>query len=160
MKAFTETIRLANTNDVAGCAELLGILFSQEREFGPDPAAQSKGLAMIINNPDAGFILVYEAGGTIRGMVLILFTISTALGKKVAILEDMIVTPDFRGKGVGTSLVERALEFALDKGCGRVTLLTDNDNEAAHKIYRKCGFTKSEMVVFRMLIGTRPSVQN
>ena len=113
---------------------------------------------MIINNPDAGFVLVYEAGGIVRGMVLLLFTISTALGKKVAILEDMIVTPDSRGKGVGTRLVKRALEFALDKGCRRVTLLTDHDNEAAHKIYRKCGFSKSDMVVFRMLIGSRPSV--
>jgi GNAT superfamily N-acetyltransferase len=149
-----KTIRLANADDVARCAELLGMLFSQEREFVPDLAAQSKGLAMIINNPDAGFVLVYEAGGVIRGMVLLLFTVSTALGKKVAILEDMIVTPDFRGKGVGTSLVERALECALDKGCGRVTLLTDHDNEAAHKIYHKCGFTKSDMVVFRMLIGS------
>ncbi|HME45797.1 MAG TPA: GNAT family N-acetyltransferase [Syntrophorhabdales bacterium] len=149
-----ETIRLANADDVARCAELLGMLFSQEREFSPDLEAQSKGLAMIVNNPDAGFVLVYEDGGIIQGMVLILFTVSTALGKRVAILEDMIVTPDFRAKGVGTSLVERALELALDKGCGRVTLLTDHDNEAAHKIYRKCGFTKSDMVVFRMLIGS------
>ena len=149
-----ETIRLAAANDVGRCAELLGILFGQEREFSPDFAAQSKGLAMTINNPDAGLVLVCEIQGTIQGMVLILFTVSTALGGKVAILEDMIVAPDFRGKGVGTSLVVRALEFAVDKGCGRVTLLTDHDNEAAHRIYRKCGFTKSDMVVFRILIGT------
>jgi GNAT superfamily N-acetyltransferase len=148
-----ETIRFATADDVARCAELLGILLSQEREFVPDLAAQSKGLAMIINNPDAGCVFVYEAGGIIQGMVLLLFIISTALGKKVALLEDMIVMPDSRRKGIGTSLLQRALECALDKGCGRVTLLTDHDNEAAHKMYRKCGFTKSDMVVFRMLTG-------
>ncbi len=154
------TIRLANADDVPRCAELLGILFSQEREFSPDLAAQSKGLAMIIDNPDAGFVFVYEADGVIQGMLLLLFTISTALGKKVALLEDVIVTPEFRGKGVGTSLVERALECALSEGCGRVTLLTDHDNEAAHNMYRTCGFTRSDMVVFRMLIGSSPVAEN
>ena len=149
-----ETIRVAGADDVIRCSELLGMLFSQEREFSPDLEAQSKGLAMIIDNPDAGVVFVYEVDGIIQGMVLLLFTISTALGKKVALLEDLIVTPDFRGKGVGLSLVQRGLECALDKGCGRVTLLTDHDNEAAHKMYRKCGFTKSDMVVFRVLLGS------
>ena len=149
-----ETIRVAGADDVIRCSELLGMLFSQEREFSPDLEAQSKGLAMIIDNPDAGVVFVYEVDGIIQGMVLLLFTISTALGKKVALLEDLIVTPDFRGKGLGASLVQRGLECALDKGCGRVTLLTDHDNEAAHKMYRKCGFAKSDMVVFRVLLGS------
>jgi GNAT superfamily N-acetyltransferase len=149
-----ETIRLANTNDVARCAELLGILLSQEREFNPDPVLQRKGLEMIIRNPDAGFVLVCEIDGIIQGMVLILFTISTVLGSKVAILEDMIVSPDFRGKGLGTRLVKQAIESSIDKGCGRITLLTDHDNSVAHRFYSKCGFTKSDMVAFRMLIGS------
>ena len=154
MKAFTETIRLANADDVARCAELLGILLSQEREFNPDPVLQRKGLEMIVNNPDAGFVLVCEIDGIVQGMVLILFTISTALGIKVAILEDMIVSPDFRGKGVGTRLVRQAIESAVAQGCGRITLLTDHDNSVAHLLYRKCGFSRSDMVVFRRLIGT------
>jgi ribosomal protein S18 acetylase RimI-like enzyme len=87
-------------------------------------------------------------------MVLILFTISTALGRKVAILEDMIVSPDFRGKGVGARLVEQAVGLATDEGCGRVTLLTDHDNSLAQLLYHKCGFSKSDMVVFRRLTGT------
>ena len=149
-----ETIRLANTNDLTRCAELLGILLSQEREFNPDPVLQRKGLEMIVKNPDAGFVLVCEIDGIIQGMVLILFTISTALGRKVAILEDMIVSPDFRGKGVGARLVEQAVGLATDKGCGRVTLLTDHDNSVAHLLYRKCGFSKSDMVVFRRLTGS------
>jgi len=82
----------------------------------------------------------------------VLFTVSTALGSKVAILEDMIVAPEFRGKGVGTRLLERAVKLATDKGCARITLLTDRDNVAAHGFYRKGGFSRSDMIVFRRVL--------
>jgi len=36
---------------------------------------------------------------------------------------------------------------------GRITLLTDADNEAAQRFYRAKGFTPSEMVVFRKLLS-------
>jgi len=147
-----ETVRPANADDLPRCVELLGILFDQEQEFNPDPAVQRTGLEMILKNPETGSVFVYEIGGIIHGMVVMLFTVSTALGQKVAILEDMIVSPDLRGKGVGTNLVKYAVEFAMNKGCGRITLLTDCDNEAAHEFYRTCGFTKSDMLVFRKLI--------
>jgi GNAT superfamily N-acetyltransferase len=107
---------------------------------------------MIVKNPETGSVFVCESNGVILGMVVILFTISTALGKKVALLEDMVVSPDSRGKGMGASLIKHAVEFAINNGCGRITLLTDNDNEQAHEFYRRHGFTKSDMVVFRKLL--------
>jgi GNAT superfamily N-acetyltransferase len=129
------------------------VLFNQEREFTADPAVQMKGLEMIVKKPETGTVLVYESHGVIQGMMVILFTISTALGGKVAILEDMVVDPDLRGKGIGASLLRYAVDYAINQGCRRITLLTDHDNEAAHVFYRKHGFTKSDMVVFRKLTG-------
>ncbi len=146
------TIRPANINDSIRCAELLSILFSQEREFTPDPIVHRNGLESIIKNPETGSVFVYESDGFIQGMVVILFTVSTALGKKVAILEDMIVSPEYRQNGVGTSLVRYAVDYATNEGCGRITLLTDYDNDAAQVFYRKCGFIKSDMAAFRKLI--------
>jgi len=43
-----ETIRPANIDDLIRCSELLGILFSQERAFTPDPIVQRLGLERII----------------------------------------------------------------------------------------------------------------
>jgi GNAT superfamily N-acetyltransferase len=148
-----ETIRLATIDDLGRCIDLLGLLFGQEREFNPDPTTQRKGLEMILNNPRAGSIFVYERYSVIQGMAILLFTISTALGKRVAILEDMIVAPDARARGVGSKLLEHVLDFAVRDGLGRITLLTDHDNGAAHILYGKSGFDKSNMVVFRKLIS-------
>ncbi len=144
--------RTASGRDVTRCAELLGILFSQEREFAANPEAQSRALSMIIGNPELGRIFVCEIDGVIQGMVMLLFTVSTFLGQKVALLEDMVVAPAWRGKGLGTQLIGHAVDFARREGFGRITLLTDQDNDAAQQFYCSKGFSRSEMVVFRHLL--------
>ncbi|MEI6652463.1 MAG: GNAT family N-acetyltransferase [Chlorobiaceae bacterium] len=145
-------VRTAVDSDVPGCAKLLGILFSQEHEFAPDAELQSKGLSMIIHNPELGRIFVAEVDGVIQGMVMLLFTLSTFLGRKVALLEDMVVAPAWRSKGLGSRLINYAVDFARSEGFGRITLLTDRDNDAAQQFYRAQGFSQSEMVVFRKLL--------
>ena len=143
------TTRTASEPDVIRCAELLGILFSQEHEFSPNAEVQSRALTMIISNPELGRIFVCEIEGVIQGMVMLLFTVSTFLGQKVALLEDMVVVPAWRGMGLGTKLIDHALDFASREGFGRITLLTDAGNEAAQQFYRSKGFSRSKMVVFR-----------
>ena len=83
-------------------------------------------------------------------MVNLLYTVSTALGSRVAILEDMVVSPKIRGQNVGSSLIEYALDYARKQGCQRITLLTDSDNIAAHRFYERHGFSRSTMVPFRL----------
>ena len=144
--------RTATERDIARCAELLGILFSQEHEFTANAEAQSKALSMIIGNPELGRIFVCEIDGVIEGMVMLLFTVSTSLGRKVALLEDMVVAPAWRSKGLGTRLIDHAVDFARREGFGRITLLTDQDNDSAQRFYRAKGFSRSDMVAFRMLL--------
>jgi GNAT superfamily N-acetyltransferase len=145
-------VRDAVSSDVSKCAELLGVLFSQEHEFTPNIETQSTALSMIIGNPELGRIFVCDVEGVIEGMVMLLFTVSTFLGKKVALLEDMVVAPEWRSKGLGSLLINHAIEFARREGFGRITLLTDGDNDAAQQFYRSKGFSQSEMVVFRKLL--------
>lgn len=84
------------------------------------------------------------------GMVNLLFTISTALGGRVAILEDMVVRPGYRSCGAGSKLLQAAMDFAKSAGCHRITLLTDRANESAQRFYKRHGFTLSEMVPLRL----------
>lgn len=143
----------ASKSDIPALNELLSILFTQEVEFAPDTEAQCKGLAVIIDNPDFGAILVAREGGIIVAMVNILFTISTAIGERVAILEDMVVSPCMRGSGIGSDLLNHAIDFSRSSGVKRITLLTDNDNASAQRFYAKHGFLKSSMVPLRLTIA-------
>ena len=145
-------IRAATQDDIPALAGLLSILFAQEAEFQPDRDTQIRGLTQIIENPDIGMILVAEQDDALVGMVNLLFTVSTALGGRVAVLEDMVVCSDARGSGLGTRLLKEAISFAKSRGCKRITLLTDHDNLAAQEFYRRNGFVSSGMIPLRLLI--------
>ena len=147
------TITSATGNDIPTLCGLLNILFTQEAEFAPNEAAQCRGLDMIITNPEVGTILVARENNTIVGMVNLLCTVSTALGARVALLEDMVVAPAARGKGVGSLLLQHAVEWARSQGCKRITLLTDGDNEEAKRFYQAQGFATSKMVPMRLVIN-------
>jgi ribosomal protein S18 acetylase RimI-like enzyme len=132
----------------------LSILFSQEAEFKPNQEAQSRGLTQIINNPEIGLIVVARQGSEVIGMVNLLYTVSTALGERVALLEDMVVSPNSRGSGVGSRLLEQAINLAHANGCKRITLLTDSTNELAQRFYQKHGFGFSAMVPLRLHLAS------
>jgi ribosomal protein S18 acetylase RimI-like enzyme len=143
-------ITIAGEKDIPALCALLNLLFSQEIEFTPNTAAQQRGLLKIIQNPQLGFILIGKVNEQTAAMVNILFTVSTALGERVAILEDMVVSTTFRGSGIGSQLITHAIQEAKNQQCKRITLLTDISNTAAQKFYQKHGFNASTMIPLRL----------
>lgn len=143
----------ATLSDIPQLCELLELLFSQEAEFQPNRALQSAGLRQIIEHPDGGQILVLRNGRSIIGMVNLLFTISTALGGRVAILEDMVIQSARRGSGSGSILLQAAINLARSSGCRRITLLTDRTNGSAQRFYQRHGFSSSAMIPLRLLLS-------
>lgn len=149
MRASGVQLGAAVPADVPALCALLGELFAQEAEFHPDPPAQARALRRIIDDPALGAILVARRGDEVLGMVNLLYTVSTALGARVALLEDMVVSAAARGAGIGSALLRAAIAHAAEAGCKRVTLLTDPDNSAAQRLYARHGFTRSNMLVLR-----------
>jgi GNAT superfamily N-acetyltransferase len=146
-------VEIAAVADIAVLSDLLSVLFSQEVEFTPNPEVQQKGLTRIITDPRVGTVLIAREADHIVGMVNLLFTISTALGERVALLEDMVVSPEVRGTGIGAKLLSEAISLARERGCKRITLLTDRSNEAAQRFYAKQGFVLSSMVPMRLSVA-------
>jgi GNAT superfamily N-acetyltransferase/Fe-S cluster biogenesis protein NfuA len=142
--------RIATPSDIPALCDLLAILFSQEAEFAPDRRRQEIGLKMILDDPSRGEILVAEQDGQVIGMVSILYTVSTFLGAKAGLLEDMIVHPGHRGRKVGKTILDAAIAHARHNGCARLTLLTDTANERAIAFYARCGFARSAMIPLRI----------
>ncbi len=141
--------RVAKTEDIPVLCELLWELFSQEVEFTPNKEIQEKALKKIIEDENIGDIFVAVKENKVIAMVNILYTISTALGEKVAILEDMVVFKEFKNQKIGSNLIEFTLDYLKKNSFKRVTLLTDSDNFNAHNFYKKHEFTESSMIVFR-----------
>ena len=144
----------ACADDIPEMTELLALLFNQESEFTPDPPVQERGLRMIIADPSAGqiFVLKHVESMKVCGMVGLLFSVSTALGGRVAMLEDMVISPEYRNMGLGSLLINEAVQFAERQGLLRVSLLTDSCNCRAVSFYLKNCFKSSEMIVLRKML--------
>lgn len=144
-------IREATLEDNEAVCRLLSLLFEQEAEFKPDPAIQMRGVGQILSDPEKGRFFVIEESGRIEGCVSLVFLISTALGGKAALLEDLILAKPARGQGWGGQLLDYAIQQAIQLGCKRITVLTDKDNSAAQALYRKMGFKYSDMIPMRLV---------
>ena len=140
--------------DLDELSNLLGELFSEEKDFRPNKQKQLQGLRLIFEEPNRGRVFVLRRDRTIVGMINLLFTISTAEGGFVILLEDLVVHDSFRGHGYGSQLLEYAINFAKKKKFLRITLLTDRPELRSQNFFKRHGFYESPMLPMRLLISS------
>ncbi|MEY3395578.1 MAG: hypothetical protein RL346_1814 [Verrucomicrobiota bacterium] len=156
---FTRTgngarVEMATLEDLPALTELVMELFSISGDFQPDRETQERGLRLILEQPNRGRIVVVRNEDQIFGMVNMLFTISTARGGFVILMEDVVIHPHHRGQGYGTMLVNHVIDFAKQKKFLRITLLTDKISAESQQFFQKQGFQYSNMIPMRYLIET------
>lgn len=87
-------------------------------------------------NKPVWWALVAELEGTIVGFALYYIRYSTWKGQRMY-LEDLLVTNEMRGKGIGGQLFERLISEAKDKGMSGMTWQVLDWNELAINFYKK-----------------------
>jgi GNAT superfamily N-acetyltransferase len=145
-------IEPATEADLDELSEMLGDLFAQEGDFRPDKERQLRGLRLIFEQPSRGRVFVLRQNGAIVGMINLLFTISTAEGGFVMLLEDLVIHKKYQGKGYGSKLLQHAIDFAKQKNFLRITLLTDRPENLAQEFFRHHGFVESSMIPMRLWV--------
>jgi GNAT superfamily N-acetyltransferase len=141
-------IRVASLADVPAMTRLLGELFSIESDFQPDTERQATGLGLLLKDPHARAWVV-DMKGQVIGMMTLQILISTAEGGRVGLIEDVIITRAWRGRGLGKALLAEAADWAARHGLSRLQLVADRDNETALRFYRGMGWRKTRLEVFR-----------
>jgi N-acetylglutamate synthase-like GNAT family acetyltransferase len=142
----------ATIEDLPALTELVMELFAISGDFMPDRDIQERGLQLILEQPSRGRIFVIRNKERIFGMVNLLFTISTARGGFVILLEDVVIHPDHRHQGYGSMLIRHVFEFAKQKHFKRITLLTDRISAESQAFFQKHGFEYSNMIPMRKII--------
>lgn len=153
-QSSTQNVRVepATIEDLPALSELVEDLMARQEDFNPDRDAHRRGLELILEQPNRGRIFVLRNDDRIFGMVNLLFTISTAMGGLVILLEDFIIHPHHRGQGYGAMLLDYVTHFAQSKKFKRITLLTDKLGADAQNFFKKEGFVHSHMVPMRKVI--------
>ena len=100
--------------------------------------SSTKAVICSINNEPIGFAVYF-------------FNYSTWLGKHGLYLEDLYVSPQYRGIGAGKALLKHLAEIALSNNCGRFEWSVLDWNEPAIQLYQSIGAKpQDEWVGYRL----------
>jgi len=133
-------IRKATHQDIP---ELYQLMIEYIVDFYKQPRpdeGELKGLIEhLLKNPSSGQQFVAELDGGLVGFATLYFTFSTLRVKRQAVLNDLFVNADIRGKKVGEKLFQHCLDYIRENGFCSMTWETAKDNVAAQSLYNKMG---------------------
>lgn len=145
-------IRRATAADVPAIVAMLADdPLGATRETPDDPAPYEQAFARIDADP-AQHLAVAERDGTVVGTLQL--TVIPGLSRRGmtrALIEAVRVHRDERGSGLGTQLIEWAVEEARRQGCAVVQLTSDATRTDAHRFYERLGFEATHVGFKRML---------
>lgn len=96
-------------------------------------------------------VVIGHHGEDPAGFALFFHNFSTFLGRPGIYLEDLYVTPELRGKGVGRALLTYLAKLAKERNCGRLEWSVLDWNEPAIKLYESIGAVPmDEWTVYRL----------
>lgn len=147
------TVRPAILADVPTILRFVRELAAYERE--PDAVAATEPmLADALFGPTpAAEAVIAEVDGAPVGFALFFHNFSTWTGKRGLYLEDLYVTPEARGGGVGRALLAYLAGVALDRGCARFEWAVLDWNAPAIGFYRAIGAIGMEEWTVQRLSG-------
>ncbi len=149
---MTLTIRPAAPADAALILRFVRELAAFERE--PDAVvATEAGLAHTLFDERSAEAVIAERDGAAVGFALFFHNFSTWTGRKGLYLEDLYVTPDERGSGVGTQLLRHLAGIALDRDCARFEWAVLDWNIPAVDFYTAMGADSMDEWTVRRVSG-------
>ena len=132
-------IRPARPEDTPGISRLVRELAEYER--APDQVCLDDAdlaRALFCDSPKV-FAHVAERNGTVQAMVVWFITYSTWTGRHAIYVEDLVVTHDARGQGLGRALLAELARLAVKAGYIRLQWSVLDWNEPAIGFYRHLG---------------------
>lgn len=145
------TIRGATVADVPLILGFIRGLAEYERLPHEVVATESRLEASLFGErPDAEVLLAFD-GDAPAGFALFFHNYSTFLARRGIFLEDLFVSPEMRGRGIGRRLLAELARLAVERDCGRLEWAVLDWNEAAIGFYRSLGArAMDEWTVFRL----------
>jgi ribosomal protein S18 acetylase RimI-like enzyme len=137
---MSTTIRPATTDDVASMIQLVGQYWRFEAIEGFDSSKIQALLKRVIAEPALGQAWLATVEGRSAGYLLAVFVFSLEYQGLTAEIDELFVSPDHRGQGLGGRLLDTAEESFRARGCTKVFLQVGRDNDEARAFYRSRGF--------------------
>ncbi|MFE7854980.1 GNAT family N-acetyltransferase [Streptomyces sp. NPDC057403] len=139
-------IRPATADDIP---EIVAMLaddpLGAQRESPDDLAPYVAALERLTADPHQHLIVAVREGRVVGTLQLTIIPGLSRRGATRSIIEAVRIHADERGSGLGTRLIEWAIDASRREGCQLVQLTSDSTRTDAHRFYERLGFTASHV---------------
>lgn len=138
-------IRPAQPSDGDAIARLIAVLASDLGE----PSTVTADYVVKVVGSGACQVVLAEGSGEVLGMASFSFSPSFYHAANSCLIHELVVSPGARNEGVGSRLLEHAIQLAQAHGCAEVSLSVLNANAAARRFYERHGFEADAITMER-----------
>lgn len=148
-------IRPAESRDLDDVVRLIAEFRDWWGKSTPADAQIRRVAEHLLADPSTDYLLAFD-GDQAVGVCQLRYRPSVWTGTDDCWLEDLFVSEAGRGKGLGRGLIEAAAQRAAGRGCKRIELDVNEQNEAALGLYLSAGFSDEPKPPGRTLFISRP----
>lgn len=102
----------------------------------------------IQNDDKITYLGAYENDQLIATCFLTIIPNFSNQGRPIGFIENVVTDEKWRGKGVGSQLLKKAIELAKEQNCYKVFLESGITRTGAHDFYRSLGFDDTSKKAF------------
>ncbi|MEU5554510.1 GNAT family N-acetyltransferase [Streptomyces globisporus] len=139
-------IRPATPDDLpAVVAMLADDPLGAQRESPDDLTPYQEALQRLADDPNQHVVVAVRQNRVVGTLQLTIIPGLSRRGSTRSIIEGVRIHGDERGSGLGTQLIQWAVDESRRQNCQLVQLTSDATREDAHRFYERLGFTASHV---------------
>ncbi|WP_328901189.1 GNAT family N-acetyltransferase [Streptomyces sp. NBC_00441] len=139
-------IRRATADDLAEIVALLADdPLGAQRESPDDLAPYRAALRRLADDPNQHVMVAVREERVVGTLQLTVIPGLSRRGSTRSVIEGVRIHADERGSGLGTRLIQWAVDESRRQGCQLVQLTSDTSRTDAHRFYERLGFVASHV---------------
>lgn len=142
-----DKVRLIRKNELKPLLSLYKYLIPDDLELEIDTDVENHW-DEILSDPNLFYLVIEENGKIVSSCTLAVIKNLTRAARPYGIIENVVTHPDYRNKGYGTAVLNRAAHICQEKNCYKVMLLTSRNEEPIIRFYENAGFDRGEKTGF------------
>jgi GNAT superfamily N-acetyltransferase len=135
------TIRQMQRHELPALLDLYGHLHPTDVPR-PDEETLGRLWNEILNDPKLHYFVAEAEGQFVASCTLAIIPNLTRGARPYGVIENVVTHANYRRQGIGTQLLQHALQTAWSQQCYKVMLLTGSKQEATLHFYEQAGFQR------------------
>jgi GNAT superfamily N-acetyltransferase len=127
--------------------------YSEFYDVPPDDERLLGIVRMLITHPQDGVQFIARGDdGEALGFATVYMTWETLDAGRLAVMNDLFVSPAARERGLGAALIEECLRFARERNAGKLAWQTAPTNGVAQRLYERVGAVREQWTDYHLPI--------